>query len=281
MRLLNSFSGGRTSGYMSKRLVDEFSSKHEIVTVFANTGQEREETLRFVNECGRRFGLNCVWVEAVAYHGERKGSGHKVVNFETASRNGEPFEEIIKKYGIPNMSHPHCTRELKKNAIESYARSIGWGNDYLTAIGIRADEKRRVNEKATEAMIVYPLIDWFPTDKIDVLEWWKDQDFDLGLLEHQGNCTWCWKKSFNKHALILHETPEVYDFPARMEKLYGHIGPEKEAGAFPRVFFRQNHSTESLRNLCSGMVDVMRRQQSLFNEENAGCSESCELYEAA
>jgi len=36
-----------------------------------------------------------------------------LVTFETASRNGEPFEEMIQKYGITNMQSPQCTRNLK------------------------------------------------------------------------------------------------------------------------------------------------------------------------
>src|SRR6185436_10141652 len=101
-----------------------------------------------------------VWIEAMVFHGERKSSGHRVVRFDTADRSGQPFESMIQKYGIPNRSNPHCTRELKLNAINSYMASIGW-TDYMTAIGVRPDEARRVDQKAVERQIVYPLIDWF------------------------------------------------------------------------------------------------------------------------
>ena len=40
-----SFSGGRTSAYMAKLLMEK--SKSPLVFVFANTGKEREETLNF------------------------------------------------------------------------------------------------------------------------------------------------------------------------------------------------------------------------------------------
>ena len=50
----------------------------------------------------------------------------------------------IEKYGIPNQNAPHCSRELKKQPIKSYARSIGWKN-YQTALGIRSDEPKRLN----------------------------------------------------------------------------------------------------------------------------------------
>ena len=46
--LVISFSGGKTSAYMAKLLIDKYNGKRRIVTVFANTGKEREETLLFL-----------------------------------------------------------------------------------------------------------------------------------------------------------------------------------------------------------------------------------------
>jgi 3'-phosphoadenosine 5'-phosphosulfate sulfotransferase (PAPS reductase)/FAD synthetase len=44
-RIFISFSGGKTSAYMAKRIIQEYKDKADIVTVFANTGQEHEKTL--------------------------------------------------------------------------------------------------------------------------------------------------------------------------------------------------------------------------------------------
>ena len=52
-RLFISFSGGRTSAYMARRLLRDRPADTEIVTVFANTGQEDERTLEFVDRCDR------------------------------------------------------------------------------------------------------------------------------------------------------------------------------------------------------------------------------------
>ena len=64
-KLLVSFSGGETSAYMSKWLIENKSDHYEMVFVFANTGEEAEETLQFVDQCDKTWDLNMVWVEAL------------------------------------------------------------------------------------------------------------------------------------------------------------------------------------------------------------------------
>jgi len=110
-----SFSGGRTSAYMTQRILREYKETHEIVVTFANTGLEHEKTLEFVHNCDKHMGFGTVWLEAVVDPRENKGTRHKVVTFETAARDGEPFEDVIKKYGIPfshfpSSFYPHPSR---------------------------------------------------------------------------------------------------------------------------------------------------------------------------
>ena len=112
-RIAVSFSGGRTSAYMAYML--RSTSDAELRFVFMNTGQEHEATLEFVDRCSREWNLGVVWLEADVKHGERAGSGFVETDFANASRDGAPFEELIRKYGIPNQGMPHCTRELKLN----------------------------------------------------------------------------------------------------------------------------------------------------------------------
>lgn len=279
-RLFVSFSGGETSGYMTYQILNHWHSHwDEVLVGFANTGQENEATLYFVHKCDQEFGFKTVWIEADVKHGVREATGHKVVSYGTANRNGIPFEEVIKKYGIPNSKFPHCTRELKLNPIKSYLRSIGW-DDYDTAIGIRADEANRRAGDQFAARLKYPLMDTYPTTKADINRWWAAQPFRLELLGYQGNCMWCWKKSLRKLLAIMEESPDKFDFPEEMEKLYGLVGPEFKKTIEPgyrRVFFRGNRSTMDLRELRRSM-DFVGRQPSLFmDEEPDGCIESCEV----
>ncbi len=183
---------------------------------FANTGKERPETLEFVHECEVRWKLPIIWLEAKVNHTERKGSSFNLVNYEIASRNGEPFEDMIRKYGIPNQSFPHCTRELKMNPIHAYAKQHFKGEAYLTAIGIRVDEARRIRIASN---LCYPLVEW-GVNVAQVRSWWQEQSFDLQLRDYEGNCDLCWKKSRRKILTLIAERPKDARWWAQMEEWY-------------------------------------------------------------
>ncbi len=267
-RLWVSTSGGRTSMMMARFIQLTLGIQGtQLKYVFVNTGQEHEKTLEFVDRCDREWGLGIVWLEAVVHAG-KKGSTHRVVTFETASRNGEPFEAVIGKYGIPNRSYPHCNRELKLNPMKSYVNSIGWGS-VPAAVGIREDEPKRLKDYAESQGIVYPFAYWWPQDKQDVLTWWEGQTFDLGIQEREGNCKWCWKKTFTKHAANIASNPEWYDFPRRMEAVHGMTNRQNK-----QVFFRGALSTDDLFKAVVGSdLRAIPRE-----EESGGCTESCEAF---
>src|SRR5687768_16003487 len=94
-RLLVSFSGGETSAFMAQWLKANKSDEYDMWFLFANTGEENEETLRFVDQCDKYFGLNVIWVEGVSNPEYGVGVTPVEVNHETASRDGEPFESMI------------------------------------------------------------------------------------------------------------------------------------------------------------------------------------------
>jgi hypothetical protein len=291
-RLFISFSGGETSAFMAQWLKKNPKHYAEIIVAFANTGEENEATLEFVDRCDRHFGLDVVWVEAVVHHDKRASSTHRVVDFKTASRKGEPFEEVIRKYGIPNQSFPHCTRELKMNPLHDYIEAAGWEQgSYDTAIGIRADEINRISTKYEEKRIVYPLIEMIPMTKPRINSFWADMPFRLPLKGYEGNCKWCWKKSLRKHLTLLNENPDIYNFPERMEKAYGDVGPEFEKGVAPgyrRLFMRNSLPIPDMRRLAETTEFVPAEDDAraypdreLFGLEldvSAGCSESCDIY---
>lgn len=272
-RLWVSVSGGRTSAFMAKWCKDNLSDQYEIRFGMANTSWEDEDTLRFAEAVDRHFGLNLVLIEAVVHPGERKSCTHRVVTFETASRNGEVFESAAAKYGLPNKTFKWCTRELKLNAMKSYQRSIGWmPGTFKTAIGIRADEMRRVSDSAEAQNTIYPLVDMIPTDKEDVLAFFEDFEWDLRIAEHNGNCRRCFQKSDRKLHTGYREDPRSFDFPIRLDQLYRHVGPNNVPG--PRQMYRGRRSATAL------VAEFQRNDYDASKGiEDGGCSESCEAYE--
>lgn len=266
-KILVSFSGGRSSALMAYLMLLHWSGDHDLKFVFANTGKERTETLDFVDQCDRAWGLGIVWVEAVT-NPRRGACTHKVVTYETASRKGEPFEEVIAKYGIPNMNYLHCTRELKANAIRSYLASIGW-TDYLCAQGIRVDEPRRLGKRPE---VIYPLAHVWPTTKPEVIDWWTHRPFNLELKDHQGNCDGCHKKSLTKLVRIAQEDERIFDWWDQMEQQYPLAGHNEDGT--PRTFYRGHRSAADIIAMSKFMVLPPLPD----DEEDAGCSESCEAF---
>jgi len=223
-KLVASVSGGRTSMFMAYWIKTSglFKNIH-VRFIFANTGKEKEETLIFINECDKRFNLNIVWIEAAIRQKKKKGVGYKIVNFKTASRNGEPFNDLVSKFGIPNNNFGHCTRDLKRRPILKATKAI-LGYNVYTAIGIRQDERNRINRKtAKEDRYIYPLVDVFPIDEKFIREWWDSQSFDLQLKDYQGNCDLCFKKSLRKKLTILKENPEIAKDWSRWESKSEHV----------------------------------------------------------
>jgi len=293
-KLLISFSGGETSAYMTQELLKQFTGWRDMIVVFANTGEENEATLQFVDKCDKYFGWKVVWVEAKINPENRKGTRHTIVTFETASRNGEPFKQMIAKYGIPNVKAPHCSRELKANAIRSYARSIGWKKkDYKTAIGIRADEMDRVDEKYKEKNLYYPLVD-FGTTKRFVNRFWRDMPFRLELKGYEGNCKVCWKKTLRKHLQIAKENPAAFDNFKAWEKEFENFIPQsrihKQKSKPPFRFFRNKLSVDDIFTLSKQPFTEPKDdsvnykefvQLGMFELEldvSNGCVESCEVF---
>ena len=279
-RIAVSFSGGRTSAVMTRLVLQKYGGTHDIVVTFANTGCEHPATLDFVRDCDADFGFGTTWIEAVVDQDHRIGIRPKVVTYETASRRGEPFEEYIRKYGIPSQSHPQCTSRLKTEPMEWYLRKvIGWEKGtYDTAIGIRADEIDRVSAKKEEYRFIYPLVKAGVTKDVvrATCALWAH---DLKIPgDHYGNCVWCWKKSLRKLMTLAAESPEVFDFPCLMEAKYG----SHKASKGVRNFFRGERTVADIKKLAK--QPFTRYQDMPLSGEpmsaldlGSACGETCEI----
>lgn len=269
-----SFSGGRTSAYMAYLIKTYWGDDHDLSFVFANTGKENEETLKFVDDCDRAFGLNVTWVEASVTLIKGVGTTFKIVDFNTAARNGEPFEKVIQKFGIPNVNSPKCSDELKMEPIQKFNREFFGTTKYFTAIGIRMDEFDRMSDRRKERRLIYPLISEWPTRKQDVLAFFSKLDFDLQLKDYQGNCDFCYKKSLAKRIKIAQENPEKLEWWNEIETKYGHV---RALEGEVRVFGRDRVSIQDILNMAKTQPDH-RLQLTLFEDLGSCGSETCEAF---
>jgi len=215
-----SFSGGRTSAYMLWRVLQAHDGKlpNEAIVMFANTGKEAEETLAFVQACSDKWGVEIHWVE---YQTEEPT--FRRVTFETASRQGEPFEAlIIKRKYLPNPLVRFCTAELKIRTIHRYLKSLGWEhNETMDWVGIRADEQGRAAKIVDKSRL--PLVTAKVTKK-EVIDFWESQDFNLMLPNINGetptgNCDLCFLKNTSKIMSLIASEPDRAIWWAKMEGL--------------------------------------------------------------
>lgn len=213
-----SFSGGRTSGYMLRKILDAKGGQPEGLKIcFQNTGLEHEATLLFVKECGERWDIKINWLEY--YMNEDGDHDWKEVDFETASRNGEPFTDIINKYQkLPNPIARFCTGQLKVRTQKRYLVTVeGFQDGWSAAIGLRADEPHRANRIVADSKyedICCPLYDAGATEA-DVLDFWAKQDFDLELPtvgNMAGNCVGCFLKAGVRIESLMRTMPEHFDW---------------------------------------------------------------------
>lgn len=186
---LISFSGGRTSGYMLRRILDA-GLQSEVHVVFADTGKEREETYEFVRETERQWRVKVNWVHREGY-----------------------FDKLIEdKKALPNTVQRFCTEKLKLKPIWDFGKSLGFEH-WTSVIGIRADEPRRVAKiRGRKPMpfedVELPLATAGVT-LADVTAFWQQQPFDLQLQPWEGNCDLCFLKAQGKRIRIMQDRPDL------------------------------------------------------------------------
>ena len=266
---LISFSGGRTSGYMLKQIVNAYDGKlpKDLHIVFANTGKEMPQTLDFIKDCADKWNVHIHWIELYDVDDSKDDEQpfifkYKLTDYDNASRNGEPFEKLIKHYGkLPNATNRFCTYLLKQKAIVWFERIMGY-KDIDQVIGLRADEPRRVHrikDRKSNTFYHTPLYEAKVTQK-DIQTFWKQSNFDLNLLatdKHTlfGNCDMCFLKGKSQLLEMMKHREDLADWWIEKEKQTGKT-------------FKYDISYEQ-------MIEIKNhqdRQQSLFfDDESVDC----------
>lgn len=279
------FSGGRTSAYMLWMILQACGDKlpERVKVIFTNTGREMPETLDFVRDVGRRWGIYITWLEWSPLE-----LGFVVVDHATASRNGEPFEALIrKKRRLPNQSERWCTEFLKIKTANAYLRSIGW-ETWTCARGLRADEAHRIKSMPTESPPIDMFDDeqgakksrtdrwtnWHPladagVNRPNVIAFWKAQNFDLRLFTTAkggcplGNCDDCFLKGEKHKAMMARDYPKRHAWWEGMETLVGEL-----SGRPADAQFSKRHSMRSIREMVEQQGDW------IFGEFDVGGGET-------
>lgn len=263
-----SFSGGRTSAYMLHQIAEANGGiPDRCKVVFANTGREMPQTLDFVQEVSDRWGIPITWIEYLD-----EAPRFVVVSHNSASRDGEPFAALIRRRKfLPNQQARFCTGDLKIKPSARYLVSLGW-EQWISALGIRADEMRRVKREPQKERWQrwYPLADAGVT-KRDVMAFWKRQPFDLRLPNVKGNtalgnCDGCFLKSEATLAMLARDYPERHAWWERMEAEV--TGATTAAAAR----FRKDYTRASLRDFVERQGDwIFRTQGALCQRDGGEC----------
>jgi 3'-phosphoadenosine 5'-phosphosulfate sulfotransferase (PAPS reductase)/FAD synthetase len=264
-----SFSGGRTSAYMLWRILQAHGGAlpPDVVVCFANTGREMPATLDFVRDCASAWNVTVRWLEY-----SRSASGPIVieVNHNSTSRNGEPFEAMLRsKSMLPNPVSRFCTIELKIRTQKRFLQSLGWTH-WLSLVGLRADEPKRVaraldreRTKKDRWHNACPLAEAGITEE-QVFEFWREQPFDLRLKgPWEGNCDGCFLKNRAAISRMIKDHPLRMAWWPQMEAIPHGVG----AGGTFRAD-REDYAT---------MERVIRDQGSLpfdLNERHIPCEDS-------
>jgi 3'-phosphoadenosine 5'-phosphosulfate sulfotransferase (PAPS reductase)/FAD synthetase len=234
------FSGGRTSGYMLRHILDAHNGElpDNVYVVFSDTGRERPETLDFVHECSKRWGVDVNWLE-------REGQFQGLIDDHL-------------KESVPNVFRRLCTHYLKVQLHEKFAKEKGF-DFYSTVLGLRADEPARVakmrdkEDKNTD--FVLPLAD-AGANEIDILDFWANNDFDLNLKPGEGNCDLCFLKGKRNLIQLIMDRPELADWWIKNE--------ERSIQKYGIGFFgsQKNANTTTYRKLAT-IAENMNRQTDL------------------
>lgn len=195
-----SFSGGRTSGYMLRQILD-VGLQPDVHVLFADTEKERPETYDFIREIERRWDFELHWVK-------RDGG----------------FQGLLddRKY-LPSAMTRFCTGDLKIKPMKKWMLDHGY--DFWTnVVGLRADEPRRVVRLRgkVESRWDYELpLATAGVDEAQVMDFWSKQQFDLQLEQWEGNCDLCFLKGKEKRLRIIMDRPDLADWWVAAEEKFG------------------------------------------------------------
>ncbi len=220
---------------------------------------DRMKTVPFIKYCDEHFGRGNykTWLG---------------IRFDEPSRlwGKDCYKHITKSLGLD----PSYASQLFIDAICLQRESEQSAMDYLSSKGLSAYSAMLLNAHLAKKVAdrLFYLAELSEFDKQDVLNWWKEQPFDLAIDEHLGNCVFCIKKSLQKVALATKDEPELAAQFIQTLQAFD-VKPDK-------VMYRSSNSLEQVIALFSdtGRDELASRMTSMRQYDTGSCSESCEAF---
>ena len=311
-----SISGGLTSaraGVMLKAIYGD-----NLNLVFMDTGGEHPETYKFLREINEHFNLNITCLKGDFTGPLGSLTKYHIISIDDIGPDLSAFTGTVQKYGVPYTGGMFCTSRMKTRVYEAYCNKTYGRKNYITWLGIRADEPGRVwGEKAMEELKPLgldndELIDMYnnvkqnpelaeslgdscvqrigvnthlryiaeidDADKRDVINWWSHQPFTLNIPEWLGNCVFCPKKSDLKLALAYRDEPEM--FIKFNDMLNDKSVRVDDKTGVSSDMYRKHRSLTQVIDMYEDYTyqEIRDRMRYTGGEDTNSCSESCEIF---
>ena len=196
---------GLSGGKDSAALAVHMNQRHPELNIeyfFTDTGYELKETYDFLNKLKTRLD------KPIHYINPRNS-----------------FDYYLKKYNnfLPSATARWCTIEMKLKSMEAWLKpALDKGQEIITYVGIRYDERGRVGYKPTNDLIKakFPFIEDC-IDKEGVIEILETSG--LGLPDYykwrsRSGCTFCFFQKRSEWIGLKENHPEAWEHAKSLEK---------------------------------------------------------------
>lgn len=197
------YSCGVTSAVACYLALQDFNNCR---VIYIKTGQEHEDSFRFLKDCEQWF-------------------GHEIeIVFNNTYKSA--FDVIEKKKYINGPAGARCTLELKKKVRWQIEKQVGTWERQI--IGFDSSERKRAqrfSEQYPTTKAYYPLIN-HSLSKEDCMAILLKHNIEIPAMYrlgfHNNNCIGCVKGGKSYWALIRKEFPDAFNRMAKIERELGH-----------------------------------------------------------
>jgi len=288
-----SVSGGRTSGYLVHKMEQKRKDEGwDVRYIFMDTGAEHPNTYQFIKNIVKNWKIDLICIRTKVHKQMGIGVTYEEIGLEDLKPDLQPWKDMLAKYGTPTINTPFCTSRMKQEPHDKYCDDkFGRGN-YITWLGIRADEPNRLkhfvaiedmfNKQKEMVRPIRYLAELCQKGKEGINEWWRSQPFDLDLEPHQGNCVFCVKKTEVKLWAAAAEEPEMAE-EFNSVLMDPSVRRLENAKYPPGVIYRGHLSIGEVIRLSKVLAGPQLTDQvAAYNESEIDdptfCSESCEIF---